>query len=162
MNFDSKANKYLLEYYGEKVIKKKAVEEVIELAIAIITNDRDSIVEESADVLNMFNKLDIDMPFTNKISFYNKPLKMCIDAVNQLLIKKSNRLNFNVYDMVRFLCIKHSIDESLMKKIGEIKLKRAVKRTFEGRELTADDIRRYNEICQNDSTCNPGNNQSRL
>lgn len=151
---EKKCNDYLFTYYGEKKIIKKAVEELIEFAIALITNDRDSIIEEMADVINMFNKLNIDMPFTNKSSYHNKPLKFCLNAIVNLLIKKNNKLDFNVFVLIEYVRLQNSISFDLVDSIRVIKLKRAVKRTFNEKDLTAKEVKKYYEILEDDSSSN--------
>lgn len=49
----------IIKHYGDAYQKKKAVEELEELASAIKKEDRENIIEEMADVLNMIEQLTI-------------------------------------------------------------------------------------------------------
>jgi len=77
--------KMVLDFYGEQAQKGKALEELQELQHAIISNDRQNVVEEIADVMNMLESLKLiyDISDYNIQSEMQRKMNRTIDRIKQ-------------------------------------------------------------------------------
>ena len=86
---DFKSIEKIADHYGYEKQKNKTVEELIELADAIIHDQEDNIVEEIADVLIMLNQLiylkqmkkKVDQTITEKIERQIKRIERTYDTI---------------------------------------------------------------------------------